>query len=121
MTDHLPELITAIVGVLTAIGAGFRFMWTEFKASKAANEASIATLKKENNERLTEIEKQLEECREREQVSHLRRAKHLTVIELLWQEVLRLSPRTSSRKAKNTVLDRAKHLLDELKDPDSVP
>lgn len=66
--------------------------------------------------RFTKIETELAECRARESAAaqrdadnRERRAKQLTVIELLWQKVKDLDPRAP-------VLDRAKHLLDELKE-----
>lgn len=92
MLEHLPAIITAMVALLTAIGGAGRFVWLRIEG------------------RFEAIETALEECRKREEASHERRLKHLTVIELLWQEVLRLSPKG------NKVLGRAKHLLDELKD-----
>lgn len=92
MIEHLPALITAAVTLLTALGAGARWVWLQIQA------------------RFEKIEADLEKCHQREVLSHERRAKHLTVIELLWQEVLRLSPKGTK------VLGRAKHLLDELKD-----
>lgn len=93
MIEHLPALITAVVTLLTALGAGARWVWLQIQA------------------RFEKIEAELEKCHQREASSTERRAKHLIVIELLWQEVLHLSP-----QGQNPVLGRAKHLLDELKD-----
>lgn len=93
MNEHLPAVITALVSALTAIGAGLRWIWLQIQA------------------RFERIEAELEKCHKREATSNERRAKHLIVIELLWQEVLHLSP-----EGENPVLGRAKHLLDELKD-----
>lgn len=89
MTDWA-AIIVAVGGVLGALGGGIRFVWNKFEA------------------RFQKIEAQLEECHQREQAHHERRAVQLTVIELLWQEVKRLAPDTP-------VLDRAKRLLDGLK------
>lgn len=95
------EIITAVFGgsgALAAIGGGIRFVWNKLET------------------RFTNIEKELAECRARELLaikreadSRERRAKQITVIELLWQKVKDLDPRAQ-------VLDRAKHLLDELKE-----
>lgn len=95
------EIVTAVFGgsgALAAIGGGIRFVWNKLEA------------------RFTNIEKELAECRARELLaikreadSRERRAKQITVIELLWQKVKDLDPRAQ-------VLDRAKHLLDELKE-----
>lgn len=108
--EHLPAIITALVGVMTTIGAGLAYVRREFKAEQAARDAQIAAIEMKYEDRLSEIDEKLEECHRREIASHERRAKHLTVIELLWREVERLSPKN------NRVLTRAKHLLDELKD-----
>ncbi|HQS71624.1 MULTISPECIES: hypothetical protein [unclassified Novosphingobium] len=96
-----PEMITAILGgtgALATIGGGVKFVWAKIEA------------------RFTKIETELAECRAREKLAaqrdadnRERRAKQLTVIELLWQKVKDLDPRAP-------VLDRAKHLLDELKE-----
>jgi hypothetical protein len=94
------EVITAIVGsggVLTVIGAGAKFIWNKIEA------------------RFERIEKELAECRKREVASMAReadsrerRAMQITVIELLWAKVKEMDPAAA-------VLDRAKHILDELK------
>lgn len=94
-------IVTAIVGgggVLTVIGGGMKFVWNKLEA------------------RFAKIEKELAECRRREMASiqreadsRVRRAKQITVIELLWQKVKELDPTA-------VVLERAKHLLDELKE-----
>lgn len=90
--EHLPALITAVVTLLATIGAGLRWVWVQIQT------------------RFERIEAELEKCHQREASSTERRAKHLIVIELLWQEVQHLSPH-----GENAVLVRAKHLLDELK------
>ena len=94
------EIITAIVGsggVLTVIGAGAGFIWNKIEA------------------RFECIEKELAECRKRETAamareadSRERRAMQITVIELLWAKVKEIAPGAD-------VLERAKHILDELK------
>lgn len=96
-----PDIITAVVGgggVLTVVGGGIKFIWNKLEA------------------RFAKIEKELEECRRREHASikreadsRVRREKQITVIELLWQKVREFDPTAA-------VLDRAKHLLDELKE-----
>lgn len=89
MTD-LATLITAIVGLLALIGAGFKFIWTKVEV------------------RFLKIEADLKECHAKHVVSLDRRAKQLTVIELLWGELARIAP-------KSRVFTRVKKLLDELK------
>lgn len=94
------EVLTAIVGsggVLTIVGAGSRFVWNKIEA------------------RFTKIESELQECRARESASlqreadsRVRRQMQITVIELLWLKVKELDPGA-------VVLERAKHILDELK------
>lgn len=91
--EHLPAIITAFVALLGAAGAAIKWLWDKIEA------------------RFVKIETALEECEKRELASNERRGKHLTVIELLWAEVVRLS-----KGGQNNVLNRAKHLLDELKD-----
>lgn len=93
-------IITALVGgggALTAIGAGAKFIWNKIEA------------------RFERIEKELAECRKRETAamareadSRERRAMQITVIELLWAKVKEMDPTAG-------VLERAKHILDELK------
>lgn len=94
------EIITAVVGsggVLTIVATGGKFVWNKIEA------------------RFVHIESELQECRRRETQSlkreadsRERRAIQITVIELLWLKVKELDPGAH-------VLDRAKHLLDELK------
>lgn len=83
--------------MLTIVGAGGRFVWNKIEA------------------RFMSIENELQECRrreieslKREADSRERRTIQITVIELLWMKVKELDPSAH-------VLDRAKHLLDELK------
>jgi hypothetical protein len=54
------------------------------------------------------VEGALDECHQREAKGQERRAVQLTVIEILWQEIQRIAP-------KSKVLIRAKHHLEELK------
>ena len=94
------EIITAVVGsggVLTIFGGGAKFIWNKIEA------------------RFERIEKELAECRKRETAamareadSRERRAMQITVIELLWAKVKEIAPGAD-------VLERAKHILDELK------
>lgn len=87
----LGEIITGGVGLLTAIGTAGAFIWNKIEG------------------RFKEIDAKLDECEARERDSLDRRAVQLTVIELLWQEVKRHAPASG-------VLERAKKLLDDLKD-----
>ena len=90
MMTAVAELILAGVAVLGALGAAGKFVWNKIER------------------RFLLIDIALEECRKREQVSVQRRATHMLAIELLLQEVERLSPR------KSRVLMRVKSLLDAL-------
>lgn len=80
------------------LGGGVKFLWVKIEA------------------RFSKIETELEDCRRREREalvreaeSRERRAIQITVIELLWLKVKEIDPAAH-------VLDRAKHLLDELKE-----
>ena len=87
------EILTTLVGgggVLTTVGAAISFLWAKIE------------------NRFTSIETQLDDCRKREHISKARSAVKLTVIELLWQEIERITP-------DNAILRRAKRLLDDLK------
>lgn len=88
--SELAGIIAALVPLLVALGAGVRFLWNKIEA------------------RFVAVETALDECHEREAKSQERRAVQLTVIEILWQEIQRIAP-------KSLVLKRAKHHLDELK------
>lgn len=89
MSD-LAAIITAAGGLLVSVGAGARFIWNKVET------------------RFALIEAELVKCRERESESKERRAVQLIVIEMLWQEVTRISPASK-------VLIRCKKLLDDLK------
>lgn len=96
--QHWAGIIAAVVPLFVALGGGVGWLWSKIE------------------KRFLHIEEQLEECRSREADSRVReaeskarRAHQLTVIELLWQEVTRLSA------SDNPVLVRAKKLLDDLK------
>lgn len=91
----LAEIITAAVAALSLLGGGVAFIWKKMET------------------RFVEIEDKLNDCEKRETAGQTRRAQQLTVIEILWQEVLRLSPGKQS-----PVLRRARHLLDEMKATD---
>lgn len=84
------ELITAVVALLGALGAAAKFVWNKLE------------------KRFLEIEEKLEECRKQEQVSNHRRGVLNLAVELLWQEVERLAP-------KSLALGRVRKHLDELK------
>ncbi len=89
---EIAAIIAGAVTVLGTIGAAIKFVWDKIEA------------------RFAHIENELDQCHKREEHNHERRAVHVLVIELLWQEVTRLSP-----KATSPTLARAKHLLDDLK------
>lgn len=83
------------VGTLTTIGGAIAFVWNKIER------------------RFEKIECDLGKCEERERQSMSREAVKLTVVELLWQEVMRHAPTSP-------VLDRAKRLLDDLKEHASL-
>ena len=89
--SEIAAIITAGVAGLGALGTAGRFVWNKIEA------------------RFQAVEAELVHCRDREAQSVERRARQLTVIELLWQEVQRHAPNS-------IVLSRAKHLLDNLKE-----
>jgi hypothetical protein len=91
MAGELAGIITAATGLLGALGLAAKFLWNKIEA------------------RFLAIDVKLEACEQREHAAQERSAKHVTVIELLWQEVERLSPDGSR------VLARALKLLDSLK------
>jgi len=88
---ELAALITASTGVLGSAGVAIKFLWDRIE------------------KRFTNIETDLEKCRERELETKEHRAVHLTVIELMWVELRRFDP-------ESLVLERAKKLLDSLKE-----
>lgn len=92
MSD-LAAIITALVGATVPIGGGIAFVWNKIE------------------KRFAHIEGELEKCRAREGEAQKRSAIHITVIELLWQEIKRLHPGDKEP----ATLDRAKKLLDDLK------
>lgn len=89
--SEIAGIITACVAALGALGTAGRFVWNKIEA------------------RFQAVEAELVHCREREAHSVELRARQLTVIELLWQEVQRLNPGC-------VVLTRVKDLLDDLKE-----
>lgn len=102
--SELAAIITAGTGAVGLLGTGIGFLWRRVEKG------------------FTKIEGELEACRQREADSSKRErklelmlrdqaAKHITVIELLWQEIER-----RSRGAANPVLGRARRLLDDLKE-----
>jgi len=91
---EVATVITASVALLGVLGGAIKFVWSKIES------------------RFARIEKELAECRKRDARGTRRRAVQRTVIELLWQEVTRLSPDTSSAQL------RAKGLMDELKQGD---
>ena len=92
MSD-MAAIITAIAGVIVPIGGGIAFVWNKIE------------------KRFAHIEGELEECRKREGEAQKRQGIYVAVIELLWSEIKRLHPGDKEP----ATLDRAKKLLDDLK------
>ena len=95
MTWFTTDTIAAIAGsggALVPIGAGVAWIWNKIER------------------RFKSIEAKLLSCEARETVSHERRQVHVTVIELLWQELARFTGEKPNR-----TMNRAKKLLDDLK------
>lgn len=90
--SELAAIIVALTALLGLLGGGMKFLWNKVEA------------------RFVEIDKKLAECEAREKASQSRSSAHVTVIELLWQEVERLS--SGGSKA----LHRASKLLNDLKE-----
>ena len=91
-TAGIIAAISGSSGVLVAVGTTGRFVWNKIERRFAA------------------IDAELDECRKREKASQDRRIVHTTVIELMWQEIKRLSG-----NRKNATLSRAEKLLAALK------
>jgi hypothetical protein len=89
LSDYSSVVIAGITAVST-LGSGIAFVWARLEYT---NKKTQIALKK---------------CEEREQFSRERRAALTTVIELLWQEIKRLSPASE-------VLRRSKRLLDDIR------
>ncbi|WP_226018408.1 hypothetical protein [Novosphingobium sp. FKTRR1] len=89
-TSNLVENIVAAVPAITLCGGAITWIWNKVE------------------KRFKRIEAELEHCRMREIDALERRGTHLTVIELLWNEIKRFAPDSD-------VLDRAHYLLDRLK------
>lgn len=87
---QVTAIASAAVGALGSIGAGCRFVWKKVETRFAA------------------IEVELAHCRSRERADQERRAIQLSVIEILWQEIERVTPGSS-------VLRRAEKLLEGLR------
>jgi hypothetical protein len=84
------EVIGAITGFLIPVGGGIAFIWNKVER------------------RFRHLETKVDACEKRERESRERRGVQLTVIELLWQELVRHVP-------ESPVFTRAKKLLDDLK------
>lgn len=82
-------IIVAIIGS-GGVGGGLRFLWTKVE------------------KRFELIEGHLEECREREAAVNRINATQLTVIELIWNDLKKLQPKSGT-------LARAHKLLEDLK------
>jgi hypothetical protein len=89
--EHVAPIILALVAVMGAAGAVGKFIWVKVE------------------KRLTLIESALDECEKRELDAAARRQLSRAAMELLWQELKRIAP-------KSPVLARAKKLMDEMKD-----
>ena len=84
------DILAASVALLTVAGGGVAFVWNKIE------------------QRFRHIEHDLEQCRKRETFVFEQAALRLTIIELLWAEVIRLAP-------KSAALTRVKKLLDDVK------
>jgi uncharacterized membrane protein len=89
MSD-LGIIISAAIGALAPVGAGVAFIWNKVER------------------RFNEIEDQLEACRRREIAASRINATQLTVIELIWNDLKKLQPKSGT-------LARAHKLLEDLK------
>ena len=98
--SELSEVITAAVVAFGTVGTGIAFIWNKIERREDKAET-----------RFVEIEAKLDQCERREDEGQERRARLLIVIELLWQELVRIAPDTP-------VLKRARRLLDNLKLPE---
>jgi hypothetical protein len=83
-------IIGAFATLLTVLGGALRFLWNKVER------------------RFDEIEAQLEACREREASASKINATQLTVIELIWNDLKKLQPKSGT-------LARAHKLLEDLK------
>lgn len=101
--SEIAAIIGAVTTLLIAMGGGAKFLWS--KLEKRQKEA-----KAEVDQRFAAIDEKLAACEAREKAGQARSAAHVTVIELLWQEVERLSPDGSK------ALRRALKLLTDLKE-----
>lgn len=89
--SELAGLVLALVAAMGALGTTGAFVWNKIEKRFGAVEAELA------------------KCQQREKSALERGSLRLTVIELLWQEIHRLSPEGSA------VLTRAKNLLNGLR------
>lgn len=83
-------IITAIGGLLTVIGGGLSFLWVKVEKG------------------FKSIEADLKQCREQETAVNRINATQLTVIELIWNDLKKLQPKSGT-------LARAHKLLEDLK------
>jgi hypothetical protein len=101
--SELAAIITAGTGAIGLLGGGIAWLWARVEKGFGEVKAELRACQEresESSKREADLRVQLRETS----------AKHLTVIELLWQEVER-----RSRGAPNAVLGRARKLLDDLK------
>ena len=71
-------IIAAIATLLTVVGGALRFLWNKVER------------------RFDGIEAQLEACREREVAGARINATQLTVIELIWNDLKKLQPKSAT-------------------------
>lgn len=96
----MPALITAITGLAVAGGGAFTWIWA--RVERGFREVKVELKKCQAREAQAQL---------REQAEQRRSSVKLTVIELLWQEIMRLCPEQQG----NHVLRRAEKLLADLR------
>lgn len=104
MMSELAAIITAGTGAVGLLGGGFAWLWARVEKGFDKVESELAACRARETESSRREAKLIVQVRETS-------AKHITVIELLWQEVER-----RSRGSPNAVLTRARKLLDDLKE-----
>lgn len=103
------DLITAVAGASAVAGSGIVWLWRKVEKNTRVAKALI-------DKRLKEIDDKLKDCEERERVGQERGYKQLTIIEMLYQEVKRVTIGKVS-----PVMSRVNLLLKELRETDNDP
>lgn len=106
--SEIAAIITTGTSAVVALGGGIAWLWARVEKGFGEVKAELRACEEreaDSARREVKLEMQLRETS----------AKHLTVIELLWQEIER-----RSRGAPNAVLGRARKLLDDLKEDEVV-